>query len=87
MAVAVVSATVGVIDGIALLDLFTAVKAIEQAFLAVAGFVTDAVLEQVIALNALSDGRAVLPGSNVEGALMVVKLAGVEIALLLQSKT
>ena len=61
VAIAVMFGTVCIIDGVALLKGRHTVKTIKQALLAVTRLITLVVPEEVIAVNALSDGRTVRP--------------------------
>ena len=82
-----VVAAVGVVDGVALRELVATVPAVEETLLAVAGLVADTVLEEVVAADALSDGRAVLVELHVVAALQAVVVAAMRVALLLEKQT
>lgn len=84
--VGVVLPAVRVVDGITLVELRLAVEAVVQTLLAVTRLVTVAVLEHVVARNALRDRRAVLVQCHHVAAFFAIKLARKGVTFRLQKR-
>ena len=82
LAVLVVLAAVLVVPG-TLCALALTVEAIEETLLAGARLVAATVAEEIVAADALADGRAVLEGPRIEAALLAVVVARERVTLLL----
>ena len=80
-------AAVGVVDWITRHLSWFAVPSIEQALLAVTRSVTHAVLEQVAAVDSLSDGRTVAIDDHIVAAFERVIVTRVRVAFLLKINT
>ena len=85
--VVVVVAAVRVVDRVADRLRRLAVPAVVQTPLAVTGAVADAVLEQVVAVDALRDRRTVAIERHVVAALECVVVADVGVTLLLHTRS
>jgi len=83
--VVVVVTAVGVVDRVADRLRRLAVPSIVETLLAVTRSVTDAVLEQVVAVNALRDRRTVAIDRHIVAALQSVVVADVGVTLLLHT--
>ena len=85
--IVVVVTAVGVVDRVAGRLRSLAVPSVVQTLLAVTRSVTDAVLEQVIAVDALRDRRTVAIDRHVVAALERVVVADVSVTFLLHRHT
>jgi len=87
MSVVVMVTAVGVVNRVTGGRRRCTVAAVVEAALAVARPVTDAVLEQVVAVDALSDRRTVAIDGHVVTALESVVVANVRVTFLLHTIT